>query len=66
MKVGFVCGEVVSGEAPVERLGDLAPVVLEGVEGVGELAEVGEVVRLEQGCASGPGAARSILRRGGR
>jgi hypothetical protein len=33
---------------PVERLGDLVPVVLEGVEGVGELTEVGEVVRLEQ------------------
>jgi hypothetical protein len=47
-EAGEQCGEFVSGEAPVERLGDLVPVVLEGVEGVGELAEVGEVVRLEQ------------------
>ena len=36
------------GEAPVEWLGDLVPVVFESVEGAREVGEVVEVVRLEQ------------------
>ena len=40
-------GEVVAGELPVEGLGDLAPVVLEGVERAREGGEVWEVVGLE-------------------
>ena len=41
-------GEVVAGEVPLERLGDLVPVVFELVEGACELGKVLEVVRFEQ------------------
>ena len=40
-------GEVVAGEVPVEGFGDLVPVVLEVVQGAGEVGEAVEVVRLE-------------------
>src|SRR3990172_10554288 len=53
--MGFVRGEtlhqlleVIAGEAPVEGLGDAAPVALEGVEGARDLGEVLEVVGLEE------------------
>ena len=38
-------GEVVSGESPLERLGEAVITALESGETVGDLVEVGEVVR---------------------
>ena len=43
-EAGEEVGEVAAGEAPLERLGDLVVVVLEGVEAVDERVEAGEVV----------------------
>ena len=41
-------GEVLAGEVPAERLGNLVPVVFEGVDGASEFGGVVEVVGLEQ------------------
>ncbi len=49
--------EILAGEVPVQWLGNAAPVVLEGVERAGDLADGLEVVRLEHLALHLPGLA---------